>query len=128
MDWDPHIHAPGVDVLEFEALTPLYEQALEESPDDIAVLSWLAHAYTRIGRIHDGLELDLRLTRMMPDDPTACYNLGCSYAMLGRVDDALSTLERAIELGYRDVDLMREDEDLQSLRSEPRFQRLLDRL
>lgn len=128
MQWDPHIHAPGIDSLEFETMTPIYEQALMESPDDIGILSWLAHAYTRIGRIEDGLELDLRLTGMLPEDPTARYNLGCSYAMLGRVEEALTTLETAIDLGYRDVDLMREDEDLRSLRPLPRFQRLLSRL
>jgi tetratricopeptide (TPR) repeat protein len=128
MQWDPHIDARGIDCLEFEAMTPIYEQALCGDPDDIGTISWLAHAYTRIGRVSDGLLLDQRLIGLLPDDPTARYNLGCSFAMLGRVEEALETLERAIELGYRDGDLMREDEDLASLRTEPRFQRLLDHL
>ncbi len=128
MKWDPHIHAPGVDSFEFAAMTPIYEQALIRDPDDIGTISWLAHAYTRIGRISDGLELDIRLTTLLPDDPTVRYNLGCSYAMLGRIEDALAALEEAIDLGYRDAGLMREDEDLASLRSDSRFRMLLERI
>jgi len=128
MKWDPHIDSPGVDSLEFAAMTPIYEEALISDPDDIGTISWLAHAYTRIGRVGDGLELDIRLTRLLPDDSTVRYNLGCSYAMLGQIEDALATLGEAIDLGYRDLDLMREDEDLASLRSEPRFRMLLDRI
>ena len=128
MKWDQHIDSPGVDALEFAAMTPLYEEALRRDAVDIGTISWLAHAYTRIGRISEGLELDLRLTSLLPDDPTARYNLGCSYAMLGRIEEALSTLKEAVDLGYRDGDLMREDEDLAKLRGEPRFEELLDGL
>ncbi len=35
---------------------------------------------------------------------------------------------QAVDLGYRDGDLMREDEDLAKLRGEPRFEDLLDGL
>jgi Flp pilus assembly protein TadD len=128
MKWDRHINSPGVDSLEFAAMAPLYEEALRQDPDDIGTISWLAHAYTRTGRIADGLDLDLQLIRLLPDDPTVRYNLGCSYAMLGRKDEALSTLKEAIDLGYRDADLMREDEDLATLQADPRFRELLNRL
>jgi Flp pilus assembly protein TadD len=125
MQWDRTISVSGVEDLEFEALAPLYEQALRDDEDDFHALCWLAHAYTRLGRIAEGLELDLRLVALLPDDPTIRYNLACSYALLGRVDDALETLSRAIEIGYRDSSHMRTDEDLAALRSKPRFQELL---
>ncbi len=128
MKWDRHIDCPGVDALEFEAMTPLYEEALRRVPEDIGSISWLAHAYTRIGRIAEGLELDRKLTSLLPDDSTVRYNLACSYAMLGQIEEALAALEEAIDLGYRDAKLMREDEDLTKLRGEPRFRELLDRL
>ena len=57
MKWDQHIDSPGVDALEFAAMTPLYEEALRRDAVDIGTISWLAHAYTRIGRISEGLEL-----------------------------------------------------------------------
>ncbi len=128
MKWDPHIDSPGVDALEFAAMTPLYEDALRRDPDDLGSISWLAHAYTRIGRVAEGLELDRKLTSLLPDDSTVRYNLACSFAMLGQIEEALSTLEQAIDLGYRDADLMRKDEDLTRLWDEPRFKELLDRI
>lgn len=56
----------------------------------------------------------------------AAYNLACGYAKLGRKDDALRSLETAVnEGGGRD---MATDEDLASLRGEPRFQALVKRV
>jgi tetratricopeptide (TPR) repeat protein len=118
----------GLEAAEHEALTPLYEQALEADPDDLDSLIWLGNAYTRQGRIEDGLRVDLKLTALLPADPTVRYNLACSYALLGRTDEALDEMERAVRLGYRDAEHMRRDEDLTSLRGESRFLRLLREL
>jgi Flp pilus assembly protein TadD len=118
----------GLDDLEYRALVPLYEQAREADPSDIAVLSWLGHAYTRLGRIEEGLAVDRELTQLQPEDPTARYNLACSFALLGRVAEALDALETAVALGYRDPDHMRSDPDLERLRAEPRFRKLLQEL
>ncbi len=127
-DWSPYIDAEGLDRLEFEALAPVYEDALRRDPDDLDALVWLGHAYTRLGRIADGLAVDLRLTALLPDDPTARYNLACSYALSGRPDDAFATLDHAARLGYREVEHIRQDEDLAPLRADPRFAAFLERL
>ena len=50
------------------------------------------------------------------------YNLACSLALTGEHDDALTVLERAIELGYDDAEHLVEDADLASIRAAPRFQ------
>ena len=73
------------------------------------------------------LELDLRLVRLTPEDEIAWYNLACSYAVLGMIEPAFATLQRALELGYRSLRLLRRDPDLKSLRSDPRFVDLLTR-
>ncbi len=62
---------------------------------------------------------------LLPDDPTWRYNLACSLALLKRDDDALSELEQAIELGFRDVALIQRDSDLSALRKLPRFTALM---
>ena len=40
-------------------------------------------------------------------------------------EQALKTLRRAVELGYRDFRYMREDRDLDLIRHDPRFRQLL---
>ncbi|MEN8151444.1 MAG: hypothetical protein ABFS86_16630 [Planctomycetota bacterium] len=117
-----------LETLEYESLIPLYELRLQEEADDIPAIYWLGHAYTRVGRCEDGLSMDLRLSRLMPDDPTVQYNLGCSFALTGRADEAFETLSRAVSLGYRDVELLIADADLDSIRDDDRFGELLGRL
>lgn len=111
-----------------EFLASIYGVAAARDPEDIAVLAELGHVYTHLGRYQDGLEVDAKLVEAAPDDPTVRYNLACSQALLGQSDDALETLQVALDLGYDDVDFMREDGDLASLHDDPRFHDLLARI
>ena len=72
-----------------------------------------------------GLVVDEQLVHLRPEDPTAHYNLACRYALLKQRDKAIKTLRRAVELGYRDFDFMQEDHDLDSIRKDPRFRKLV---
>ncbi len=98
---------------------------LERLPDYVDVLRIMGNNLTLKGRYMQGLQVDKRLVQLRPNDPLAHYNLACSYALLKRSDLALKTLRRAVELGYRDFHYMREDHDLDSIRSDPRFRQLL---
>jgi predicted Zn-dependent protease len=96
-------------------------------PGHEPVLQALGHLYTRVGRYEDGLQVDLELTKLQPDNPQHWYNLGCSYALVGNRSKAFEALHRAVDLGYHDADWMRQDEDLASLRDDPSFEALLAR-
>lgn len=52
------------------------------------------------------------------------HNLACAYAAVGRMDDAFAMCVVAVEEGYEDLEAMRNDDDLGTLRSEPRFSAL----
>ena len=56
------------------------------------------------------------------------YNVACNYATLGKNDQALEYLEQAMEHGTISVAWMRNDEDLASIRDQPRFSALLEKL
>jgi tetratricopeptide (TPR) repeat protein len=98
---------------------------LERLPDYVDVLRQMGNNLTLKGRYAHGLQIDKRLIQLRPTDPLAHYNLACSYALLKRPDQALKTLRRAVELGYRDFRYMREDRDLETVRHDPRFRQLL---
>ncbi len=85
----------------------------------------LGGLYTRQGRIADGLKMDRKLVRLQPGNPTAHYNLACSLALSRRKNDALRMLRVAVHLGYKDLDWMQEDPDLEALRQHPQFVALL---
>jgi hypothetical protein len=59
--------------------------------------------------------------RIAPFSAVARYNLACIYARNGQRDEALTTLKRAIELGFRDTPTIEKDSDLESLRELPEF-------
>jgi len=58
-----------------------------------------------------------------PDHPALYYNLACMEALAGRPDDALTHLERAIELRPEFAETAAKDEDFDSIRDDPRFPR-----
>src|SRR5215813_278589 len=61
-------------------------------------------------------------------EPTIAYNIACSEARAGRADEALAWIERAVEMGYRDLEAMVTDSDLETLRSRPEFEAICERL
>jgi hypothetical protein len=67
------------------------------------------------------------LVRLRPERPVPWYNLACSYALLGMTDKAIGALDRALRLGYAHLAHLGRDPDLNSIRDDPRFARLLRR-
>ena len=64
------------------------------------------------------------LTRF-DDRDVLTYNLACAEARLGESEEAIGHLRHAIELRPSLADNAREDDDLESLRSDPRFAELV---
>jgi Flp pilus assembly protein TadD len=111
-----------------EFLAEFLSRATARHPDNVEALAELATTLTALGRLEEGLATDRRLVELRPKNPTVHYNLACSLALLSRRDPALEALERAIQLGFDDQELLRSDEDLASLRADPRFVALVQRL
>lgn len=105
-----------------------FESVLRRAPQYTEVIEILGGLYTKQGRIADGLRMDRRLVRLLPANATAHYNLACSLALMKRRGDALRSLQRAVELGYRDFDWMTQDPDLEDLKEHPEFAALLEQL
>ncbi|MGD8377594.1 MAG: tetratricopeptide repeat protein, partial [Acidobacteriota bacterium] len=56
---------------------------------------------------------------------TARYNLACAYALKGDADEAFRWLEELQDRGFRGLDALRTDPDLEPLRGDPRFEAVL---
>ncbi len=111
--------------LDFEIA--FYEGVLKRDPNLVDVLIPLGDAYTKRGYHEKGLEIDLRLARLRPDDPIIFYNLACSYSLLGQIPSALDNLEKAMALGYREFRFLLSDPDLANVRTDPRLKELLEK-
>jgi len=60
--------------------------------------------------------------------PNALVNLACMYARAGQRNEALGALEQAVAAGFKAKWRLQGDDDLDSVREDPRFQKLLAQL
>ncbi len=109
--------------LEFEI--KFYQGILKQKPDFIQALAALGDTYSKRGLFKEGLAVDKRLVNLRPQDPIIWYNLACSYSLLSDIDSGLEALQRAVNLGYDDFYFMNKDPDLDNLRKDERFQKLV---
>ncbi|MEI6076065.1 MAG: hypothetical protein WCS94_10850 [Verrucomicrobiota bacterium] len=94
----------------------------------VDALQLLGDHYTQRGRFTDGLQVDERLARLEPQNPLVFYNLACSYSLTDEFDRAISALDRALALGYRDFKWLTKDPDLKKLRAQPSFQEIKEKI
>ena len=59
-----------------------------------------------------------------PDNPVDRFNAACFAARAGNADEAIEFLRQAVEINERVRELMAGDEDLDSIRDDPRFAEL----
>src|SRR5262245_26451758 len=55
------------------------------------------------------------------------YNAGCCYGLARQADQAFAMLNKSIDEGFIDLDQLNDDDDLDSIRSDPRFNTLVSR-
>lgn len=65
------------------------------------------------------------LVEVSPQYPMLFFNLACCESQIGRTEDALDHLRRAIDMSEEFRDSARSDSDLDSIRDEPAFQELI---
>ena len=63
-----------------------------------------------------------------PRNPLVFYNLACSYSLTREFDLAVSALEKALSLGYRDFKWLAKDPDLRLLRQHPLYRAIADKI
>jgi predicted Zn-dependent protease len=112
-----HPRALAIEIAFVEGLLardPTYPEALEV----------LGDLYCDDGRYADGVRIDEQLKSLRPVDPLVRYNLACSLTLNQEFDRAAAELTQALELGYRDVQQLAKDPDLEELRSHPAFRKV----
>lgn len=104
------------------------EGIVRRDPDYVDALQLLGDHYTQRGKYAQSLRVDERLSRLQPHDPLVYYNLACSYSLNRQFDFAVTALEKALTLGYRDLNWLAKDPDLRQLRKQPLFRRIEDKI
>ena len=104
------------------------EKHLEWNPDDARALHLGAGSLLVLGEEERTKSWLKRALEMNPNDSVLLYNVACNFANMGETEQAIGFLERAVGHGMVSAAWMRNDTDLASLRTDPRFQALLKQL
>jgi tetratricopeptide (TPR) repeat protein len=104
------------------------EGVVGRDPKYVEALQVLGDNYTKRGRFTEGMQVDEKLSDLMPNDPTVLYNLACSYALTRRLEQAAAALVRALDRGYKDFKWLLKDPDLENLREHDLFEAIRARI
>jgi serine/threonine protein kinase/Flp pilus assembly protein TadD len=114
---------------EVEAARRLLEQVLENHPRMDGIRPILATCLAAQGKREEALEqLTPKIKEVAAADHDIAYWLGSAYALLGEETEALNWLAAAIKLGNENYLWFASDPSWASLRNNPEYQRLLERL
>jgi TolB-like protein/Flp pilus assembly protein TadD len=104
------------------------EAHLAVNPDDVRAVYMAANGLAALGRRERAIEWARRALETAPNEGMVLYNVGCIYALAGRLEEAIQVLERAVDHGLSHTGWYLHDSNLDPLRGTPRFQKLLARL
>ncbi len=104
------------------------ERRLAMDPDDSAAYDHGAGVLHALGRVEESRQFSERAIALRPDDGATHYNAACCAALAHDYLRSLALLERAVELGYGNIEWLLNDNDLVPLHDEPRFRKLVERL
>jgi tetratricopeptide (TPR) repeat protein len=97
---------------------------VRRDPKFIEAWKVLGDAYSRRGKLDEGLKVDEQLARIQPDDPGVLYNLACSYSLAKNLEESVAVLSRAIAKGFNDFKWLLKDPDLLNVRKDPLFKKV----
>ena len=113
---------------ELDVKISFLEGLLRRDPEYVEALQVLGDHYTQRGDFLHSLKVDRQLSRLQPRNPLVFYNLACSHSLAGDLDEAVTALEKALGLGYRDFKWLARDPDLSRLREHPSYRRIKSKI
>jgi serine/threonine protein kinase/Flp pilus assembly protein TadD len=109
-----------------ERMTNVLREQLERVPEDVRARILLANHLAHYGRDTDEAIRHLQTAvALRPGDANTLYNAACTYGILGKKAEALATITHAFAAGYSNQDWAANDSDLDCLREEPEFRKLV---
>lgn len=117
---------------EFKMALKDYAKALEINPNSSVVYYDQGNVYAKTGKPDAARSCLQKYLTMQPSEdghmiPWALYSLACLYALDEETDEALRYFELALENGLRERRHIEVDTDLDPIREEPRFIKLMDK-
>ena len=109
-----------------KALT-YYELALRYNNELIDAYQNMFLIYSEREDYKEAAETLRKMIQLQPQDPNVHYNFACIYAKINKLDESLQCLMRAVDMGFKDWDLLKKDSDLEALRDTEYFKSIINK-
>ena len=107
---------------DFAKAAASWQKVTAANPKDGQAWQLLGYCLHASGKLDEALPIHVKATEFPAVAPVAAYNVACVHALQGRKDDAFSWLDKAVGFGFAQPEQIDGDTDLDSLRSDPRFE------
>jgi cytochrome c-type biogenesis protein CcmH/NrfG len=95
---------------------------------NFAWASYLATAFQKIGEEQKAREQLNHLTDLANSDTKALFFLAMNYSEMGRKDEALTILEKCLEMREERMNWIKDEPRLLNIKDEARFQAMLQKM
>lgn len=118
----------AMNAMDYARAEKLCREILAEDSSNHQAVFLLGYNLHIQGELDEAILYHLRATSHEGTAPLAYYNLGCAQALKGNTDQAFKALYKAAELGVTNVDQYTGDSDLNSLKKDKRWKKLIESL
>jgi serine/threonine protein kinase/tetratricopeptide (TPR) repeat protein len=105
----------------------IFNQIINKDPDSFWALSSITRKAIIQGDTLTGLQAMQKREKLNISDSEPIYYSACDYALLGDKNGCLRALQKAIAGGYFNYPLMQRESDLDLMRDDPEFQKVLEK-
>ncbi len=106
----------------------LLEQQLELTPDDARACIMAGVQSSVLGDAEAAESYVKKALKIDADDPMLLYNVACVYSSIGKIEEAMTSLERAVDAGFGHKEWIEHDPDLIPLQGLARYKKILETL
>jgi TolB-like protein/Tfp pilus assembly protein PilF len=106
-------------------LVAFFPGYLARAPDDARAHILFAAYLAEVGQREQALQEADTAMALGGDDSLMLYNLCCVYCLMGETEKGIEALTQAFAAGYSDVSWAAADADLECLRKDPRYLKLV---
>jgi adenylate cyclase len=110
----------------YQRALEIVDRHLEMNPDDPRAATVRAVALYRTGHPAEGLAAAERALAVDSEDLGVRYNVACLYSLEGETERALDLLEQVAKRGFGAREWYAHDPDLDPIRDDPRFARIME--
>lgn len=101
------------------------EELVKVNPYNGAVWNMLGFAHHQLKHFDQAIPAFQKAAECGINPATQFYNIACAYALKGEKEQAMAWLEKAMKARFSDFETIGNDSEIDSLRSDPRFKKLV---